>query len=362
MEGPRQPLESEWPNLIQFLTRSLRGDSGWSIETEYPTAFSSHNRHNVRVMTHNDKIVSHSVVKPMIIRSPSLIYKVAGIGSVVTDENYRNQGFSQKVLHECLNLAEQQKCDLAILWTNLHDFYRKLGFELAGSENSYVIENEFSPPPLDLRYSMDKNIAPEAINRLYSLHSVGTVRTNEEIKQYLKIPNSRLFTAWNKDGSLAAFAMEGKGADLQGYIHEWGGQVPELLNLLNYARKQTGKALTIITPRHSQNLNNQLKNQFPHFEGYLGMLKIVDELGLFGKIKRAFRAEGIADFVLEKRGQGYLFGIGRDLLIVNEPTDIIKLLFGPVDFQVFDFQDAKTATQLSRILPLPLWIWGWDSV
>lgn len=362
MEGPRQPHESEWPHLINFLTRSLRSESPWSIETEYPTALSSQNRHNVRVITHNNEIVSHSVVKPMIIRSPHIIYKVAGIGSVVTDEKYRNQGFSQKVLAECLYLAEQQKCDIAILWTHLHDFYRKLGFELAGSENSFVIENEFAPPSQNLRFSNEKNIAPEALNRLYSQHTVGSVRTHEEIKQYLKIPQSRLYTAWNTDGSLAAYVVEGKGADLQNYIHEWGGGVTELLSLLSYVRKQAGQAVTIITPRHAQNLNTKLKSQFSHFEGFLGMIKIIDENGLFVKIKRAFRAEGIQDFALEKRGTEYLFGIGRDLLIVKNPSDLVRLIFGPVDYNVFDFQDKNTANQLSRILPLPLWVWGWDSV
>lgn len=362
MEGPRQPLESEWPHLINFLTRSLRPEQNWSIETEYPTALSSQNRHNVRIMTHNNEIVSHSVVKPMIIRSPHIVYKVAGIGSVITSENYRNQGFSQKILAECLHLSEQQKCDVAILWTNLHDFYRKLGFELAGTENSFVVENEFSAPLSGLRYSNEKNIAPEALNRLYSQHTVGTIRTTEEIKQYLKIPQSRLYTAWNLDGTLAAYVVEGKGADLQNYIHEWGGGVSELLSLLSHVRKQAGKAITIITPRHAHNLNTQLKTQFSQFEGFLGMIKLLDEEGLFAKIKRAFRAEGIQDFALEKRGNGYLFGVGRDLLIVNHATDLVRLLFGPVDYAVLDFQEPKTVAQLNRILPLPLWVWGWDSV
>jgi predicted GNAT family N-acyltransferase len=362
MEGPRPLNESEWSNLLSFLTHSLRAEHNWSIENEYPTALNLQNRHNIRIITDQNQIISHALVKPMVIKSPHIIFKVAGIGSVVTHENYRNQGFSQKVLTDCLAIAAEQKCDLAILWTHLHDFYRKVGFELAGTEISHTFDNEFPPARMNLRYSQDKNVSAEAINRLYSQHTVGSVRTADEIKQYLKIPHTKIYTAWNADNSLAAFAIEGKGADLQNYIHEWGGQVPDLLSLLSYIRKEKKQAFTIITPVHSHNLNKQLDEKAARFDGFLGMLKIVDEMAFFAKIKRAFRGEGISDFVLEKRGDGYLFGIGPDMLIVEREHDIIRLLFGPVDYSVLGFHHDVTIQKISKLLPLPFWVWGWDSV
>ncbi len=362
MEGPRPLTESEWPQLVKFLTSSLRPEHTWSIETEYPTALNLQNRHNIRIMTHNNEFVSHAVVKPMIIKSPHIIYKAAGIGSVVTNETYRNQGFSQKVLQDCLNIAKDQKCDFAILWTNLHDYYRKLGFELAGTELSATLTEEFEAPAPGLRYSSDKNVSAEAIARLYSQHTVGTVRTAEEIRNYLKIPQTQLYTSWKPDGTLGAYAVEGKGADLQNYIHEWGGHVPELLSLLSYILKVKQAPITIITPYHAQNLNAKLKALTSQFEGFLGMIKIVDGEGFFAKIKRAYRAEGIVDFVLERRGQGYLFGVGQDLLIVKHEEDLVRLLFSPVDFKMLDFQNPRSAETISKLLPLPLWIWGWDSV
>ncbi|MFN8790462.1 MAG: GNAT family N-acetyltransferase [Bdellovibrionales bacterium] len=362
MEGPRPLQESEWPQLVRFLTSSLRPEHNWTIESEYPTALNLQNRHNIRIMTHNNEFVSHAVLRPMVIKSPSLIYKVAGIGSVVTSENYRNQGFSQQILQDCMQLAQDQKCDFAILWTHLHDFYRKMGFELAGTEMSSTITEEFTPPVAGLRYSQDKNVSAEALSRLYNQHTVGSVRTTEEIRQYLKIPQSHVYTAWKPDGTLGAFAVEGKGADLQNYIHEWGGQVPELLSLLSWIRKSKQQPVTIITPAHSHNLNTKLKAHSSQFEGFLGMIKLVDTESFFAKIKRAFRGFGVADFVLEKQGTGFLFGVGPDLLVVPRVEDLVRLLFGPVDFRVFDFQNPKSAETLSKVLPLPLWIWGWDSV
>jgi hypothetical protein len=83
---------------------------------------------------------------------------------------------------------------------------------------------------------------------------------------------------------------------------------------------------------------------------------------LFGKIKRAFRAEGVADIVLEKNKDHFLFGIGTDLFTITNETDMTNLLFGPVDVQRLDMMTERTRNQLAKLLPLPMWIWGWDSV
>lgn len=364
MEGPRSPAENELSTVLDFLNKKLRAESTWSIDNEYPTALTASNIHNIRIIKDQSNIVSHAVVKPLIIKSPFAIYKVGAIGSVVTDPNYQNQGYSTKILNECITLASAQQCDVAILWTNLHDFYRKLGFELAGTEMSLIIDKPLTDSAsADLKFSGDSKIAPEAIFRLYSNHTVASVRTIEETRKYMNIPQTKIYTAWEKNGTLAAYAVEGKGADLTGYIHEWGGAVSKLIPLLNYIYSQKKTPLTIICPRHSQNLINQLlqKGAMAN-EGFLGMIKILNHEQLFSKIKRAFRAEGVADIVLEKNNDHYLFGVGSDLFTLNNESDMINLLFGPVDIQKLDVLSEKARHQLSKILPLPFWIWGWDSI
>lgn len=364
MEGPRSPSVNELPHVLSFLDHELRQDTAWSIAAEYPTAFNHHNIHNMRIISGDEgEVLSHAVLKPLIIKSPHIIYKVGAIGSVVTDSQHRGKGLSTQVLNDCLKAAQDQSCDIAILWTDLYDFYRRLGFELSGSEVSFVIEENFNCDTLNLRFSSDPKVSPEAIHRLYSQHSVATVRSVDDIKRFLSIPQTKVYTAWEANGQLAAYAIEGKGIDLGGYIHEWGGSVSKLLALFKYIRDEKKQPYTVICSRHSTHLIESLqKLPVTQNDGFLGMIRFVQFDQLAAKIKRAFRAEGIANIVLEKHPEHFIFGIGQDLFTLKNESDLIRLLFGPVDYRALNMFQENTIQGLEKILPLKLWIWGWDSI
>lgn len=363
MDGPRSPSANEWPNILEFLNHSLRNDIEWSIANEYPTALTPTNLHNIQIISDEDRIISHAVVKPLIIKSPNLIFKVGAIGSVVTNPEYRNQGYSSQVIQSCLKLCEKQQCDVSILWTGLFDFYRKFDFELSGYEYSFIINKEIITPQLNLRYSHDPKVAVDAILRLYNQHTVCSVRSTDELKKYLNIPNTKLYTAWDVNGKLAAYAVEGKGIDLNGYIHEWGGNTPAIMSLLNYIYNLKKHSFTFIAPKHSQGLINQLSSQVNFAnEGHLGMIRIMDFAQLSTKIKRAFRAVGVLDIVLEQQGDQYIFGCGNDLYTMSTVRDMTQLIFGPVKWDEMNFIKPETRQKLAKLLPLPFWVWGWDSI
>lgn len=363
MEGPRSPRENEFPQVVQFLNQNLRAEAKWSISAEYPTALNSFNLHNMKIITEDDRILSHAVLKPLIIKSPHVIFKVGAIGSVVTDQQHRGQGLSTQILQQCINDAQKQQCDAVILWTDLYDFYRKLGFELAGSEVSFVINEQFQAQETGLRFSSENNVSPEAIFRLYNQHNVNTVRTVDDIKKYLTIPQTKVYTAWSSDNTLVAYAIEGKGADLGGYIHEWGGNVSKMLALLSYIRKTKNEAFTIICPEHSINLiQNLAKIAEVKNHGFLGMIKIVNFPQFSSKIKRAFRAEGVSDIVIEQHQDHYLFGFSNQLYTLNNESDIVRLLFGPVNYEDLELFNEENLKKLKKIFPLQFWIWGWDSI
>jgi predicted acetyltransferase len=223
MEETKQPNKEEMASTIEFFDRNLRRGYGWSIQQEYPLAMHESNLNNFRILKHEDQIVSGAVMKMHIIKCVMGLFKASAIGSVVTSPEHRNQGFSQKVLNDCVALSEKQVCDFAILWSDLFDFYRKLGFELAGSEVSMVINSEMNVQDSSVRIMESNKVSAEALLKVYNYHTTGTIRTVRDINAYLQIPNSRVYTAWDKNNQLLAYAVEGKGADLTNYIHEWGG-------------------------------------------------------------------------------------------------------------------------------------------
>lgn len=364
MEGPRAPQESELPNVFDFLNKQLRAREGWSIINEYPAAFSSQNAPNIRIITNEkNEVLSHAVMRPVIVKTPIGLFKIAAIGSVVTSDHHRNQGLSKQILESCLEASRASGCDIAILWTNLYDFYRKLGFELGGSEIALTIEQEFEAAAPGLKILDTAKVSADALHRVYSQHTVSSLRTLEETQKYLQIPNTRVYTAWDQTGVLKAYAVEGKGADLNGYIHEWGGGVTELLHLFSHIRKIQKRPITVISPSHSENLIRQLKAKGATMtEGFLGMIKLLNTNSLFGKIKRQSRALGVENLVLESRDKQFVFGVGETIFKTDSEADIVRLIFGPQKAsQIYKF-DKQTSETLEKIFPIDLWIWGWDSI
>jgi GNAT superfamily N-acetyltransferase len=365
MDGPRAPHDAEIPGVLHFLNSELRSREGWSIAAEYPAAFSPVNLGNIRIIKNEqNELLSHAVMRPMLLKTPAGLFKVAAIGSVVTSTAHRNQGFSRQIIESCLEAAETHACDFAILWTDLFDFYRKMGFELGGCEISLAIEKEFSVSTEGLKILDSAKVSAEAIHRVYSQHTVSSLRSLEDTSKYLQIPNMRVYTAWDANGVLKAYAIEGKGADLNGYIHEWGGGVSALLALFSHIRKAQNRRITVICPRHSQNLIRQLcEKGAMKSEGFLGMIKLLKTENLFAKIKRHSRALGVADVILEKRSDGFFyFGTPSQVFKTDSELDMVRLLFGPQKPSEMPGLDKEAALALERFLPIDAWVWGWDSI
>lgn len=363
MEGPRPPFENEYSKVINFVSNSLRPNYQWNISEEYPTAFNLANLNNIRVMFDDSEVVSHALIKPLLVKTPLLILKVAGIGSVVTANSHRQQGLSRKVLEDCLKTAEAQGCDIALLWTDIPDFYRKFQFELAGADNHFIINKPLPTTAPPLRFVTGPQVSAEAILNLYQRHTVTTLRTADEIRKFLKIPNTNVYTAWHANNQLAAYAIEGKGADLGGHIHEWGGNLPELFALLNYVRSSTQKNLSLIAPAHAQNLTRQLdSNGIPKQENFLGMIRILRTDLLCSKIKKASRDLGMDDFIFERQGSQYYIGRPGHIFKTDSLVDLTRLIFGPWQPKdIYNF-DADSLALLNKIFPVQMWMWGWDSV
>ena len=362
MEGPRAPAPNELPQVIHFLDHHLRPGLDWSITSEYPTTLASQNSPNMRVILEGEEVLSHAVLKPMIVKTPAGVFKVAGIGSVVTSNLHRNMGLSTKIIESCLAEAIVQDCDFAILWTDIFDFYRRLGFELAGQELALIFDKKISLAQLQSHQILETTqVSADAILKLYNQHRVCTYRTPDEVRKYLQIPNARVYTSWDAAGQLRAYAIEGKGADLSGYIHEWGGNVSELLQLVSHIQGKRNP-ITMIIPAHSQNLRRQaIEHGAKVKNGYLGMMKILNLNRVVEKAQRYAKNLGFPWIAFQIKADGLRVESPKSSALV--PFNCVaQLLFGPSAPLELRRLDAETLETLQQILPLPMWIWGWDSV
>ena len=220
----------------------------WSLKDEYPLAFSEKNIHNIRFIEDKKNVVAHAVVQPTLIKTHYHLFKVGLIGSVITEESQRGQGLSSEILKSCLSACKNQNCDLAMLWTDMFSFYSQFGFEVAGSEIALKIDPHFKAPIKENLKIMDTTqVSSQAILKLFNQHQLRSVRHISDIDKYLRIPNTEVATAWNKQtNTIEAYCILGKGADFKNYVHEWGGSVSAILSILQSLVQKKNTTLTLI--------------------------------------------------------------------------------------------------------------------
>ncbi len=361
----QSPKSSDWTILNEFLDKQLRANVEWSLKDEYPLAFSEKNRENIRLIKENEQVVAHAVVQPSLIKTHYHLFKVGLIGSVVTDESKRGQGLSREILENCLEACQTQGCDLAMLWTDLFNFYAKFGFEVAGSEIALQADENFKPETKEsLKILETTQVSAAALLKIFNKHNLRSIRVQQDIEQFLKIPQTELYTAWNQQtNALEAYCVVGKGADFTNYVHEWGGGVAAIQTLVKHIQNKKQTTITLITPPQCQNLIQKMESGgAKKFFGVLGMVSIINPTSFCKKIKKGARAIGYNDFVFEYRDGQYYFGYGEEIYQTDSNHDIIRLVFGPAKpDQIHSFSD-KALDALNDIFPIPFWVWGWDSI
>ena len=359
----KSPSEHELNKVLSFLKSQLRPKVNWSIDNEYPIAFSGFNINNIKFIETDGEILSHALLKYLMIKTPAGIFKTAVIGSVVTDKKHQKKGLAKKLVSELIEKAQKDKCDLCILWSDLDKFYSGMGFELAGSEEHLIIKKSLNSITKDpkYRFSNDPKIAPELIQKLFSKHLVGSLRSDKEISAYLKIPKSKTYSLWSNNNELLAYAVEGRGADLSNVIHEWGGGVSHLSQLLIHILEQKNQ-VQLITSSTAINLVHKIKEQFDvqHTSRSLGYIKVLNFKNIHAKILRWARVQG--EYHLQTFHQNDSVYIRYKLKNYQLPNDqaFTRLIWGPINPEILSNLDDELKASLLSVFPLPLWVWGWD--
>lgn len=361
------PDLTELKDVISFLNRELRPQAGWSIDLEYPSCFRSTGSlpptHYMRVikakidpLQQEEQIVSHALVRPLLVKTPVGVFKVAAIGSVVTAQNARGRGYSKATIESCLELAREMGAEIAILWSDLFDFYAKLGFAPAGTETIFSVDREL--PRLEgLKMIRTPQVSPDALLRLFQQHSVHSFRTADDVRKHLMIPNSAVYTAWDDQNRMVAYGIEGKGADLSGCLHEWGGSTPALLSLFDFIRNDMGRDLLVMTPALAQNVNRRLEAAgCKRYQGPLGLMRVLNASSVVSKLNRALDLRSV--------GLKRLTATGTESVETESLTGEIKVTLngGQTAQTFFGLSNSTEVKGPDSLALIPLWLWGWDSV
>lgn len=160
---------------------------------------------------------------------------VAVIGAVATDPAWRGKGLASRCVRIAVEWAIGQGAQAALLWSSEATMYQRLGFEPAGKQVLVPLEQ------LSLGSEAGQKVSTGWVPGLFDL-----IRSRKE-GLVLSEADRSWFEAhrnveWLWMGAAerpAAFVAVGKGIDLAGIVHEWGGDpaaVRSILGMLGQSR------------------------------------------------------------------------------------------------------------------------------
>jgi predicted acetyltransferase len=142
-----------------------------------------------RVLLVNGKLTSCLTIADAPLRIGRAVIPVGGIAGVATDPSQRNRGYAGQLLVESLSALAAQGAALSALFPYRPDFYRRFGWEAAGSQFKAILSRDALPQYTEARYVRAGVPSDRAdIVRLYeqwSQHRTGFRQRDEQRWDYI---------------------------------------------------------------------------------------------------------------------------------------------------------------------------------
>jgi GNAT superfamily N-acetyltransferase len=321
------------------------------LGTRYFHAFCEGNRRNMRIIKAGGRVVAHAGIFYLNVRTPRGTLRVGSVGAVACHPDYRRRGFATAVVQDCAAKMRKDGAHLGLLGTGIPDWYRRMGWELAGSSCSFAVDagNADLLPEPSLPVVEGPGGREEAILHLYQNHSYGAERSLELFSALLRTPGTHLYSACSGKRPVAYCLLRGE------TVFEHGGE-PEaaaaLLRQVFHTRMQEAGAtseettrLKVLAPAHGTGLAQVLEELgFPRATDYLAMLNVIDAAALLGAVN-------LNSIAAETTGTQTRLSTGTQTVELG-PRMLAKLLFGPERPSPFG----------AEFLPLPFYCWPLDRI
>jgi predicted N-acetyltransferase YhbS len=362
---PRALRPEEYDSALSLLNSVMRPNGPSDILKEYPMVLGRKNMQNMRVIVRDGEVISHAAIYFSILRSGNLSFKVGGISSVATHPARRRQGLGRKVMLDCIKVMEDESAHLSVLWTQRHEFYQQLGYESAGSSHLFRlgatdladVPHTCGVIPYSRRYLPD-------IIKIHNRENLRTERTAKEYETYLGLPKTRTLLA-TRDGEVTAYAVMGKGEDLRSCIHDWGGNTQDLLCLVReFIVSTESKVIMVLAPGQPNEFMQLLRQaNIPSTFEYLSMIRVIDVEGVSSLIGDYVSDQLGRRFSICRTDSGVKIAIGDEEALVEPERNLVRVLFGPeAPSSLLSGLSQKNLSALDEALPIPLFVWGLDSV
>ncbi len=392
--------DSQRRAVLDWLTDGLRADRPGRLEREYPLVLDPMRDARHFTLFQQERPLAHCVLWPRAFPLRGARLRTALLSLVFSDPAARGRGHARRVVRAAVEHARQSaECGLVLLWSEADALYAREGFEPGGSEALLVLDDatleralerwHSDPPDLSgsgapasstaVRPARPRDLA--AIARLRSRRAVGTSLTEVDLRCLGDLPDLEIRVAHRGD-RVVAFAMRGRGDDLQEVIHDWGGETEGVIRCARalLGERGPGARLCLLAPPiRSQTVWCLRQAGARRIPRPLAWIRLASLDALRADLSRVRGAEAL---------NGLVEGEQRDTAApcFHWPmrpergriaqSELLELLFGPAG--AFSPRvagsDRSTSSEHARraslgdpdtlepALPLPLFVWGLESI
>jgi GNAT superfamily N-acetyltransferase len=245
---PKEPIHFQQRNKL--LQECLRPDAlPFPIEHEYPIVLAPEGLSYSYCHDLQNQICSHANLWPRKVMNAlgQDQFLIGLVGNVATDPRFRGHGHMRSLLTTVEEIAQEKQLQALFLWSDLSSFYQNLGFVSVGQEYHFHFLESSSPRKARTAARLSRmnlqGITDDFLMQMLALRPEVTMlleRSLAEFRLMLEIPWIDLYVAYEA-GDVAAFAIQGKGYDMMGVIHEWGCTDADfLLDLVHFVRRDKG--------------------------------------------------------------------------------------------------------------------------
>ena len=265
------------PRLVSWLDAVLREGSDVSVAEDLPLLFQESGRTTRRLLLSRGRPAAHAAACEIEVETPGGCVRGAIIGAVATDPAFRRCGLGSRVIETLVEDLKARGIPLAILWADVPAFYERLGFVLAGRESIFICPRVSWHAP---RRTTARPANLQDLPAIRDLHGreVCRVRRDERTWRILfELPRTEFYVI-ECGNRIIAYGVVGKGHDLGGCLHEWGGEevlLPVLVSGIFELRLE--RELYVMSPPWKRQAARAMAfhRVAPH-AGALAMLKVLD--------------------------------------------------------------------------------------
>ncbi len=350
-------LVHEATPAAEALLDSVLRDGAHCLGEEFPLVFGEHAPGRLITVEEEGRPVAALALLERILQCGSHRLPVGLIGSVATDPAYRGRGLATRALEEAQAVLLRSGAAFALLWADDPQFYAARGWIPVGTEVDYVLSPELVPLlPERGRVRPARSDDATAMHALYCAHETRVERSLAESRSLFAAPGMRTLVL-EREGVVCAYACEGRGADLQGVVHEWSGTALDVLTAVRVHLQSRQDPLVLMCPRDARGIAR-----------YFGVLGLEARVGILGMgkllsleacvpiIESACPDLGVSfrpgELVLEGPGGRACLNEEQTLLLLAAPRGARELAAAV---------EGLTGCSLSG-LPLHPFCWGLDSI